>query len=149
MNTLIYDDESQTTSQDRYLEILQFLKDCKIAMVKFRKKDGEIRDMSCTLDSSLMTEAGVKQFHQTRSVDWDTMPVWDVDKQDWRSFKTMNVISVDEKKMNWTLVVEEDAETGEYILPFPPEFLLSVGWNEGDTLIWSDNEDGSFTLKKK
>jgi len=27
--------------------------------------------------------------------------------------------------------------------------LRQVGWDFGDTLIWKDNEDGSFTLSKK
>ena len=49
----------------------------------------------------------------------------------------------------WTVIVEEDPNTGDLILPFPPELLKELGWNENDTLVWSDNSDGSFCLSKK
>lgn len=48
----------------------------------------------------------------------------------------------------YILTVEEDAETGELILPFTPEILEQLGWKEGDTLNWSDNGDGSWSLSK-
>ena len=50
---------------------------------------------------------------------------------------------------NWTLNVEEDPETGDAILTFPPELLEKAGWKEGDTLEWIDRNDGSWELKKK
>ena len=53
------------------------------------------------------------------------------------------------KSNSWTLTVEEDPETGDAMLSFPPELLETAGWNEGDTLIWSDNKDGSWSLSKK
>ena len=34
-------------------------------------------------------------------------------------------------------------------LQLPDEFVKELGWNEGDTLIWTENNDGSFTLKKE
>lgn len=46
----------------------------------------------------------------------------------------------------WTVTVIEDGE--DVILPFPDGLLESVGWQEGDTLVWIDNEDGSWTLRK-
>ena len=46
----------------------------------------------------------------------------------------------------WTVTVIEDGE--DVILPFPNELLASTGWQEGDTLTWIDNEDGSWTLRK-
>ncbi len=42
-----------------------------------------------------------------------------------------------------TLNVDDDG-----ILTFPPELLKETGWEEGDSLQWIDNEDGSFTLRK-
>ncbi len=42
-----------------------------------------------------------------------------------------------------TLDVDDDG-----ILTFPPELLKQTGWEEGDSLQWIDNEDGSFTLRK-
>lgn len=44
-------------------------------------------------------------------------------------------------------VVEDD--NGDLILPFPDDILNEVGWEEGDTLDWKDNKDGSFSLSKK
>jgi hypothetical protein len=49
----------------------------------------------------------------------------------------------------WTITVEEDPETGELVLPFSDEMLVEVAWSIGDTLEWTDNKDGSWTLKKK
>ncbi len=49
----------------------------------------------------------------------------------------------------WTVVVEEDPETKELVLPIPPDALAQVGWDFGDELIWSDNQDGSWSLTKK
>jgi hypothetical protein len=50
---------------------------------------------------------------------------------------------------SWTLTVEEDPETGDAILQFPPDLLEVAGWKEGDTLEWIDRGDGSWQLKKK
>ena len=50
---------------------------------------------------------------------------------------------------SWTLTVEEDPETGDAILQFPPDLLEQAGWNEGDILEWTDRGDGSWSLKKK
>jgi hypothetical protein len=52
-------------------------------------------------------------------------------------------------KNKWTVQLQEDPETGDSILEFPPDVLQQVGWKEGDSLNWKDNGDGSFTLTKK
>ena len=49
----------------------------------------------------------------------------------------------------WTVTLEEDAETGDVILPFTNEMLQEVGWQEGDVLEWIDNKNGSWSLVKK
>ena len=55
-----------------------------------------------------------------------------------------------ELKLNsWTISVEEDAETGDLILPLPQDLLEQAGWKEGDTLEWQDRGDGSWSLLKK
>ena len=48
-----------------------------------------------------------------------------------------------------TLEVKYDSSTGEHYLEFTPDMLAQVGWDFGDTLVWSPNEDGSWTLTKK
>jgi hypothetical protein len=50
---------------------------------------------------------------------------------------------------SWTLTVEEDPETGDCILNFPPDLLEQAGWAEGDNLIWTDNKDGTWSLIKE
>lgn len=47
------------------------------------------------------------------------------------------------------LEVKYDSSTGDHYLEFPPELLNQAGWDFGDTIIWKDNEDGSYTLEKK
>jgi hypothetical protein len=49
----------------------------------------------------------------------------------------------------WTITVEEDPENGDLILPFTDEILSEVGWKTGDTIEWTDNKDGSWTMRKK
>ena len=51
--------------------------------------------------------------------------------------------------MKRTLEVKYDSQTGEHYLEFPPELLNQVGWDFGDELVWSPNENGSWTISKK
>jgi bifunctional DNA-binding transcriptional regulator/antitoxin component of YhaV-PrlF toxin-antitoxin module len=50
---------------------------------------------------------------------------------------------------SWTITPEEDPETGELVITFPPEALEAVGWKEGDVLDWAMDKDGRITLTKK
>jgi hypothetical protein len=50
---------------------------------------------------------------------------------------------------NWTVVLEEDPDTGDLIMPIPQEVLDLQGWCEGDVLVWKDNQNGSWSLTKK
>lgn len=43
----------------------------------------------------------------------------------------------------------EETEDGDLILPLPNEVMDKVGWEIGDTLLWIDNGDGSWTLRKQ
>jgi hypothetical protein len=49
----------------------------------------------------------------------------------------------------WTITLEEDPETKELVLPFTEEILNTVGWKTGDTIVWKNNNDGTWTLRKK
>ena len=53
------------------------------------------------------------------------------------------------ENQRWTLTVEEDPESGDGMLTFPPDLLEAAGWAEGDTIVWTDNQDGSWSLSKK
>jgi len=49
----------------------------------------------------------------------------------------------------WTVTVEYDNESGDYVLPLNDEVLKGLDWQVGDTLEWINNHDGSWTLRKK
>ena len=34
------------------------------------------------------------------------------------------------------------------VLDLPSETMEELGWKEGDQLVWTDNNDGSFSLRK-
>ena len=53
-----------------------------------------------------------------------------------------------EEKKSWEVIIEEDPETGDAILPLPQEMLDEVGWKSGDNLNWIDRGDGSWTIRK-
>ena len=53
-----------------------------------------------------------------------------------------------EEKKSWEVIIEEDPETGDAILPFPQEMLDEVGWKSGDNLNWIDRGDGSWEIRK-
>jgi formylmethanofuran dehydrogenase subunit D len=52
-------------------------------------------------------------------------------------------------KQHWTVHLEEDPDTGDLLLPFPPDMLEQLGWSEGDTLTWTVNPGGGIVLSKK
>ena len=50
----------------------------------------------------------------------------------------------------WTVKLEEaDDGSGDLVIPFTDEQLAEAGWKEGDTIEWIDNDDGTWTLRKK
>jgi hypothetical protein len=64
-----------------------------VVTVEFTKISGELRTMNCTLHRHWMPSEAIREHHQTRLHDPETISVWDTDKQAWRSFKTMRVIT--------------------------------------------------------
>lgn len=58
-----------------------------------------------------------------------------------------NVKVNDDGTKTFTVEVQQDGE--DMLLPLPEELLKQVGWKEGDTLIWTDNGDGTFSLTKE
>jgi len=50
---------------------------------------------------------------------------------------------------SFTATVQEDPDTKELAIPLPQEMLDQLGWTIGDTLTWTDNKDGTFSIKKK
>ena len=49
----------------------------------------------------------------------------------------------------FTVILEEDPETNDLIMPLPDGMCDELGWEIGDSLDWSSSPDGSFLLSKK
>jgi len=52
-------------------------------------------------------------------------------------------------KNKWTVKVDVDPETGDLLMPLPTDCLNQMGWDLGDTLIWEDLQDGTWSIRKK
>ena len=50
---------------------------------------------------------------------------------------------------HWTITLETDPESGELVMPLPTDLLNQMGWDFGDTLLWEDMGNGSWSLRKK
>ena len=150
MTPITFSADCGLSALDRHSIISQFLKEHKLAVVTFTKIDGTERTMPCTTDPSLMPEFAISEHHQTRLFNPETMSVWCTDKQAWRSFKTMNVTSVTvQSKVYKAEITEDPNDENELFLTFDPKMLEDLGWKEGDTLLWTDNNDGTYSIKKK
>jgi hypothetical protein len=45
-------------------------------------------------------------------------------------------------------IVEDPEHPGEMLLDLGDELCEHMGWKPGDTIVWKDNGDGTFTLTK-
>jgi hypothetical protein len=50
---------------------------------------------------------------------------------------------------NWIVEIEEDPDTGELMLPFPPDLLNQMGWTEGTELWWDVQDNGQVMIREK
>lgn len=64
-----------------------------ICEVTFRKSDGEIRDMMCTRD--IMYIPDEKLGSSNRKLPEDSLPVWDLNKEEWRSFRYDRLLRIE------------------------------------------------------
>ena len=83
------------TPQERYMMVNDFLRSHGTAVITFVNKDGTIRELFGTLDSAFLPEKALGEHHKTKLVDWETFTVWDLEADDWRAFKTTNLIKVE------------------------------------------------------
>jgi hypothetical protein len=62
--------------------------------VKFKKKDQSIRKMLCTLSSDYLPKTDPSEIKEkkTKKVNEDTLPVWDLEKEAWRSFRLDSIV---------------------------------------------------------
>ena len=51
---------------------------------------------------------------------------------------------------SWTITLEEaDDGSGDLVLPLTDEIMAEAGWQIGDTLEWIDNQNGTWSIRKK
>jgi hypothetical protein len=81
------------TAQERNSWLRSFLHE-GVFEIAFTKVDGSERVMPCTLKTDAMPAKAINEHHQTRAYKPEALSVWCVDKQEWRSFRVMNVTSV-------------------------------------------------------
>lgn len=65
------------------------------AKVVFTKKDGTIREMICTLKRCILEEKNVELKNSGRHVNDEVLNVYDLEKNDWRSFRIDSVHTVE------------------------------------------------------
>lgn len=73
-------------------KIMEFLK-ANVAEVRFTKSDGTERLMKCTLKEDLVVTYS-KKTDRTKEANNDIVPVFDVEKNEWRSFRVDSVQSI-------------------------------------------------------
>ena len=62
--------------------------------VVFEKKDGTIREMRCTLQQDMLPQFLSEVAPVAKTENPDTLAVWDVDNNGWRSFRVDSVQTV-------------------------------------------------------
>lgn len=48
----------------------------------------------------------------------------------------------------YEVITQEDPDSGDLLVPLPPELLQQLGWVEGDTIDFSIDDKGRYVLKK-
>jgi len=48
----------------------------------------------------------------------------------------------------YEVITQEDPETGDMLIPIPPNLLRELGWKEGDDVDFSIDDKGRIILKK-
>ena len=77
---------------------LKSLLKSNIVNLTFRKNDGTMREMRCTLRNEYLIESKSTEPKKPRKVSEDSIAVIDLDKNEWRSFRYDSV-----KRINFTI----------------------------------------------
>jgi hypothetical protein len=48
----------------------------------------------------------------------------------------------------YEVITQEDPETGDMIIPLPPQLLRELGWKEGDEIDFQLDDTGKIIIKK-
>jgi hypothetical protein len=49
---------------------------------------------------------------------------------------------------SFEVITQEDPDTGDMLIPLPPQLLKDLGWKEGDDVDFSIDDKGRIVLKK-
>jgi hypothetical protein len=74
-------------------ELLKLLRKGSVS-VKFKKKDNSIRNMLCTLSKDYLPEVNLEEAKEkkVKKVNEEILPVWDLEKEAWRSFRFDSIV---------------------------------------------------------
>jgi WYL_2, Sm-like SH3 beta-barrel fold len=72
-------------------EFIDLLKN-NVLLVTFTKKSGERREMNCTLKPDMLPSVPVDYKPSNKAINPYIVAVWDLDKNEWRSFQVDSVI---------------------------------------------------------
>lgn len=86
---------ASATNEERknFKEWLQGVMRTEIVNLTFRKTDGTLRNMKCTLLPKFLPEA-IPSDKPKRKVSEDTLAVFDLEKNEWRSFRYDSVTEI-------------------------------------------------------
>lgn len=87
-------DSTETTNQFDLVEVLKLLNQNE-CIVTFTKVDGEKREMPCTLmEGKIPAPTTTTEDKKQRRPNPNVVSVWCTDKNEWRSFRFDNLISI-------------------------------------------------------
>ena len=49
---------------------------------------------------------------------------------------------------SYEVITQEDPETGDLMIPLPPQLLRDLGWKEGDEIDFQLDDKGKIIIKK-
>ena len=87
----------KTLTEEERVEFRNWLKDIllrtDVVEVTFQKKDGTSRVMNCTLKEGIVIPYD-RLTDNDRQVNPEVRPVWDIDKNEWRSFTYESITKI-------------------------------------------------------
>ena len=60
----------------------------------------------------------------------------------------MSKKKIAQENIRYEVMTHEDPETGDMIIPLPPQLLSQLGWKEGDNIDFQIDENGRVIVKK-
>ena len=60
----------------------------------------------------------------------------------------MSMKDHENKPVRYTIITQEDEETGDLLIPLPPPLLKEMGWQEGDDIQIEVDKAGRYIFHK-